>query len=77
LPRPPAKPLLSTITVPTLILVGEYDVADNQAQAGAVEALMPNAKRVVVPDSGHLLYLERPDAFVGLVAPFAKADAGK
>jgi 3-oxoadipate enol-lactonase len=77
LPRPPAKPLLSTITVPTLILVGEYDIADNHAQAGAVEALMPNAKRIVVPDSGHLLYLERPDAFVGLVAPFARADAGK
>jgi 3-oxoadipate enol-lactonase len=77
LPEPPAKQLLSTITVPTLILVGEYDVADNHAQAGAVEALMPNAKRVVVPDSGHLLYLERPDAFVGLVTPFAKADAAK
>ncbi len=77
LPRPPAKPLLSTITVPTLILVGEYDIADNHAQAGAVEALMPNAKRVVVPGTGHLLYLERPDAFVGLVGPFAKADAAK
>jgi pimeloyl-ACP methyl ester carboxylesterase len=77
LPRAPARPLLPTIAVPTLILVGEYDIADNQAQAGAVEALMPNAKRVVVPDTGHLLYLERPEAFVGLVVPFAKGDAGK
>ncbi len=74
LPRTPAKPLLSTIAAPTLILVGEYDAADNQAQAGAAEALIPHSKRVVVPDAGHLLYLERPDAFVGLVAPFAKAD---
>ena len=77
IPRPPAKSQLSTIAVPTLILVGEYDVADNHAQAGAVEALMPNTKRVVVPNAGHLLYLERPDAFVGLVAPFARADTGK
>lgn len=75
--RPPAKPLLSTITVPTLILVGEYDIADNHAQAGAIEALIPGAKRVVVPSSGQLLYLERPDAFVGLVTPFAKADTAK
>jgi 3-oxoadipate enol-lactonase len=70
LPRPPAKPLLSTITVPTLILIGEYDIGDNQAQSGAIEALIPGAKRVVVPNSGHLLYLERPDAFAGLISWF-------
>lgn len=77
MPSAPAKPLLSTIAVPTLILVGEYDVADNHAQAGAVEALIPNAKRVVVPGAGHLLYLERPDAFVGLVEFFAKSNVAK
>jgi 3-oxoadipate enol-lactonase len=77
LPRPPAKPLLSTIAVPTLILIGEYDIGDNQAVAGAIEALIPGAKRVVVPNSGHLLYLERPDAFVGLVAWFMSSGASR
>jgi pimeloyl-ACP methyl ester carboxylesterase len=64
--------LLSTIAKPTLILVGEFDAPDNHAQAGVLEALIPGAKRVVVPGSGHLLYLERPDAFAGLIEPFAK-----
>jgi pimeloyl-ACP methyl ester carboxylesterase len=72
LPLPAAKPLLSTIAKPTLILVGEFDAPDNHAQAGVLEALIPGAKRVVVPGSGHLLYLERPDAFAGLIEPFAK-----
>jgi pimeloyl-ACP methyl ester carboxylesterase len=71
-PAPVAKPLLSTIKAPTLILVGEYDVADNQAQAGAIEALIPGSKRVVVRDTGHLMYLEHPDVFADLVERFAE-----
>ncbi|HEY3638869.1 MAG TPA: alpha/beta hydrolase, partial [Rhizomicrobium sp.] len=75
IPAPPARPLLATITAPTLILVGEYDIADNHAQAGAAEALMPNAKRIVVTDAGHMLYMEHPDVFAGLVAQFVSAAA--
>jgi pimeloyl-ACP methyl ester carboxylesterase len=35
-PAPQGMPLLPSIKVPTLILVGEYDIADNQGQAGAL-----------------------------------------
>ena len=68
---PLAKPLLASISVPTLILVGEYDIADVQAQVGALEALISRSKRIVLPDAGHLMYLEQPDAFAKLVAEFA------
>jgi pimeloyl-ACP methyl ester carboxylesterase len=64
-------PLLRGIKEPTLILVGEYDIADVAGQAGALEALIPGAQRVVVPDTGHLMYLEHADAFAALVAQFA------
>ena len=60
--------------VPTLILVGEADIADNQAQAGALEFAIPGARRVVVRDAGHLLYMEHPDDFAQLVSAFARAE---
>ena len=74
-PAPPALPLLATIKVPTLILVGEYDIADNQGQAGAQEALIPGSKRIVVRDTAHLMYLEHPDLFAKLVGQFANGVA--
>jgi pimeloyl-ACP methyl ester carboxylesterase len=71
-PGPASRTYLSGIKVPTLILVGEYDIPDVQAHAGAAEAIMPDAKRVVMPDAGHMIYLERPDAFVEEVSRFLR-----
>jgi pimeloyl-ACP methyl ester carboxylesterase len=70
---PPAAPRLGEIRVPTLILVGEADIADNQAQAGVAEYAIPHARRVVVRDAGHLLYLEHPDEFVRMVEDFVQS----
>jgi 3-oxoadipate enol-lactonase len=76
-PAPPARPSLPSIKAPTLILVGEYDIADNQAQAGALEALIPGSERVVVRDTGHLMYLEHPNVFAKLVEQFANEGSGQ
>jgi pimeloyl-ACP methyl ester carboxylesterase len=65
-----AKPRLGEIRAPTLILVGAVDIQDVQEQAKALETLIPGARRVVVPDSGHLMYLERPDVFAKTVTAF-------
>uniref|UniRef100_B0T807 Alpha/beta hydrolase fold n=1 Tax=Caulobacter sp. (strain K31) TaxID=366602 RepID=B0T807_CAUSK len=67
-----AKPRLGEIRVPTLILVGEVDIKDVQDQAKALETSIPGARRVVVPASGHLMYLERPDVFANTVAAFVE-----
>lgn len=73
-PAPEARPLLPTIKAPTLILVADHDGPDVQAWAGAAEVLIPGARRVVVADVGHLMYLEHPDVFAGLVKEFAIAE---
>jgi len=70
---PSAKPLLSKIQTPTLVLIGDTDVADNEGQAEVAEALIPHAHRIVVPDTGHLMYLEHPDVFARLVGQFVDA----
>jgi 3-oxoadipate enol-lactonase len=64
---------LGEIKAPTLIVTGEVDIPDVQAHAGALEALIPGARRVIVPHSGHFLYLEQPQAFADLVTRFVDA----
>jgi 3-oxoadipate enol-lactonase len=59
----PAYKRLNEITVPALILAGEFDIPDVHAQAGAMKAGIPDSKRVIIPRSGHLIPLEQPDLF--------------
>lgn len=68
--EPAALPRLGEIAVPTLIVVGEHDIPDVHAHAGALEAGIRGARRVVLADSGHLPHLEVPDAFSELLRSF-------
>jgi pimeloyl-ACP methyl ester carboxylesterase len=76
LPRPtrPAVARLSEIRVPTLILVGDQDIPDVHAHAGVIENGIPNSRRVVVEDTGHLMYLEKPEEFSHIVLTFLQAN---
>jgi 3-oxoadipate enol-lactonase len=70
LPEKPALPRLREISIPTLVLVGDADIPDVHAHAGAIEAGIPRARRVVVSDVGHIMYLEKPAEFSRLVIGF-------
>ncbi len=59
----PAAKHLSEIKTPTLVLVGEYDMPDIHANAGVIEVGIPNAKRDVIYNSGHLIPFDQPEAF--------------
>ena len=50
--------------------MGEYDIPDVQAHAGVIEAGIPNAKREIISNSGHLIPLEQPKAFNGAIKKF-------
>lgn len=67
---PVAWSRLSEIRAAVLVITGEVDMPDLHAQAGALAALIPGAKREIMPDAGHYPYIERPDAFVKLVVRF-------
>jgi 3-oxoadipate enol-lactonase len=66
----PSLPRLHEIHVPTLLLTGDADVPDVHAHAGAIEAGIPNSRRVVVAGTGHIMYLEKPTEFSRLVINF-------
>lgn len=61
--RPDSTPLLPTITVPTLVLVGGEDTLTPPSLSSAMTSKLPSAELVVVPDAGHLSNLEQPEAF--------------
>jgi len=71
---PSSLPRLHEIHAPTLILVGDADIPDVHAHAGAIETGIPNARRIVVSDAGHLMYLEKPEEFSRIVIGFLQAN---
>jgi pimeloyl-ACP methyl ester carboxylesterase len=73
-PTGPALGRLHHIRVPTLILVGDADIPDVHAHAGAIEAGISGSKRVVIPDAGHLMYLEKPAEFSQQVISFIESN---
>lgn len=59
---------LSTITMPTLVLVGENDPALEAARL--THENIPGSHLVVIPDAGHLSNLDCPEAFNSSVLAF-------
>jgi pimeloyl-ACP methyl ester carboxylesterase len=68
--RPDAQQILSTIDVPTLVIVGEHDaIATVDEMRGMADAI-PDAGWVVVPHAGHLAPLENPTVVNDAIAEF-------
>jgi len=69
--RPDSVPLLSQITCPTQIIVGELDQATPPSDAKLMADHTPNARLALIPNAAHLANLEQPEAFNHIVATFA------
>ncbi len=54
---------LRTISAPTLVVVGEDDIMAGLVCADAMVRELPDARLVTIPDSGHFVYIEQPEAF--------------
>jgi pimeloyl-ACP methyl ester carboxylesterase len=61
---------LSRITAPTLVLVGEQDVATPPREAEHLVAHVPGAQLVRIPRAGHLTTLEQPEAVTAALDAF-------
>jgi pimeloyl-ACP methyl ester carboxylesterase len=67
---PPATERLGEITAPTLVVSGGLDFDDFARIADTIAAGVPDAQRAEIPDSGHLMSLERPDKTLALLERF-------
>ena len=74
--RWPEMAPLSTLRIPTLVVVGEDDKADFLAIAQHLAEEIPDADLAVVPGAGHLVGIDQPEELNALVLEFLAEDAG-
>jgi pimeloyl-ACP methyl ester carboxylesterase len=54
---------LADIRVPTLIIVGDYDLPDKLVSAQQLSEQIPNAQQVIIPNAAHVVSMEQPEQF--------------
>ena len=64
------RPKLGGVAKPTLILVGEYDRTTTPRAARVLHEGIPNSQLVVLPDSGHMSFVEQTEHYVAVVRGF-------
>jgi 3-oxoadipate enol-lactonase len=68
--RPDSTPLLSSIHVPTLVLVGDEDALTPPPASEEMQRAIAGSELVRIPQSGHLSNLEQPELFNAALAAF-------
>jgi len=71
----PLRERLGHIACPTLIVWGERDRLVPLRDADEFERLIPDARKVVYADTGHVPMFERPERFNADVAAFLRGEA--
>ena len=61
---------LRTIEAPTLVVVGDDDMISGPVCADAIVRELADVRLVTIPDSGHFVYVEQPDAFRAALTDF-------
>ena len=76
-PRPPAGTValpdiarLSTLKMPTLVIVGDHELPFLAAAADTFAYHIPNAKKSVIPNAGHGAHFAQPTIFNGTLLDF-------
>jgi proline iminopeptidase len=61
---------LGEIRVPTLVVVGENDWLIPPGASRVIAEGIPGAELLVIPESGHFSFVERPDVYTDAVRRF-------
>jgi pimeloyl-ACP methyl ester carboxylesterase len=75
--RPDSVLLLTQITCPTQIIVGQLDQGTPVSDAKLMAEHIPGSRLAVIPNAAHLANLEQPQAFTQIVGSFASEHAKK
>ncbi len=63
---------LSSIHVPTLVICGDHDESD-PSLSRTMHAKIAGSKLVVLPQSGHMAFVDQPNMYIKAVADFLRA----
>jgi pimeloyl-ACP methyl ester carboxylesterase len=61
---------LGGIRKPVLILVGEHDRTTTPRAAREMHDGIPDSELVIIPQAGHMTYIEQPDIYFAAVRDF-------
>jgi len=67
------RPQLEQITAPTLVVTGELDFITGPVCANEIEQSLRDVRKVLIPGSGHFVFVEAPEAFRRAVLDFLEA----
>ncbi len=68
--RQPILPELGHVTVPTLVVVGDEDVATTPAKARKIHEAIAGSQLVIIPKAGHTSSIEEPEAVTQAITAF-------
>ncbi len=63
---------LAGVARPAVVLVGEHDRTTTPRAARVLHAGIPGSELVVIPDSGHMSYVEAPELYLDAVRAFLR-----
>jgi proline iminopeptidase len=66
---------LGSIRVPTLITVGDHDECD-PSLARQMHSLIPGSELLILPESGHMTFVDQPAKFIAAVDDFVSGAKG-
>jgi pimeloyl-ACP methyl ester carboxylesterase len=61
---------LPTVTVPTLVLTGDQDQMVPPANSDTLVEALPDARKVVIADAGHVVFTDQPEAVTKAMLEF-------
>ena len=64
------RPKLSSVRKPTLIVVGEHDRTTTPRAARVLHEGIPSSELVVIPDAGHMSFVEKSEPYLTAVRQF-------
>jgi proline iminopeptidase len=64
------RPKLSEVDKPTLVIVGEHDRTTTPRAARILHDGIPNSELIVIPDAGHMSFVEQSGAYLTAVRGF-------
>jgi pimeloyl-ACP methyl ester carboxylesterase len=67
------RPELAKIAAPTLVITGELDFITGPVCADEIAGAIPGSRKTILPDTGHFIFVESPEAFRSAVLGFLEA----
>jgi 3-oxoadipate enol-lactonase len=64
---------ITRVRIPTLVLVGDQDVATPRPKAERIVSLIPGATLTIIPNAGHSSSVEQPEFVTAAIAAFIAA----